>query len=94
MRITFGLCTANQDFYGENEMSSDQELDVRGLQCPLPILKTKKSLAGMSSGQVLKVIATDPGSVNDMRAFANKTGNLLLDQSEISGEYIFFVKKK
>ena len=59
-------------------MNFDKELDARGLSCPLPILKTKKSLNELTSGQVLKVVATDPGSVKDMQAFANQTGNPLL----------------
>ena len=75
-------------------MNFDKELDARGLNCPLPILKTKKSLADMESGQVLKVTSTDCGSVKDMQAFANQTGNALVSQSEESGEYIFFMQKK
>ncbi len=75
-------------------MNFDQELDVRSLSCPLPILKTKKSLAGMASGQLLKIVATDKGSVKDMLAFANQTGNELLSSSEENGEFIFLVKKK
>ena len=75
-------------------MNFDKELDVRGLNCPLPILKTKKSLADMASGQVLKVVATDSGSVKDMQSFANQTGNSLLSQSEEKGEYVFFMQKK
>ncbi|HEY6095252.1 MAG TPA: sulfurtransferase TusA family protein [Gallionellaceae bacterium] len=75
-------------------MNVDKELDARGLNCPLPILKTKKSLADMSTGQVLKVISTDAGSVKDMQAFANQTGNVLVSQSEVNGEYVFFMQKK
>lgn len=75
-------------------MNIDKELDARGLSCPLPILKTKKSLADMASGQVLKVISTDSGSVKDMEAFANQTGNELISQAEEKGEYIFLMKKK
>lgn len=75
-------------------MNADKELDARGLNCPLPILKTKKSLSDMASGQVLKVISTDCGSVKDMQAFANQTGNKLLEQAEENGEYIFFMQKK
>ena len=59
-------------------MDFDKELDARGLSCPLPILKTKKSLNELTSGQVLKVVATDPGSVKDMQAFANQTGHTLV----------------
>jgi tRNA 2-thiouridine synthesizing protein A len=75
-------------------MNADKELDARGLNCPLPILKTKKSLADMSAGQILKVISTDAGSVKDMQAFANQTGNVLMSQSEVNGEYVFFMQKK
>jgi tRNA 2-thiouridine synthesizing protein A len=75
-------------------MNADKELDARGLNCPLPILKTKKSLAGMASGEILRVVSTDCGSVKDMQAFANQTGNELLEQSEANGEYVFFMKKK
>ncbi len=75
-------------------MNVDKELDARGLNCPLPILKTKKSLADMQSGQVLRIVSTDCGSVKDMQAFANQTGNQLVSQEEQNGEYIFFMKKK
>ncbi len=75
-------------------MNFDKELDARGLSCPLPILKTKKSLADMTSGQVLKVVSTDCGSVKDMQAFASQTGNTLVAQSEENSEYIFFMQKK
>jgi len=75
-------------------MKVDKELDARGLNCPLPILKTKKSLNDMASGQVLKVISTDSGSVKDMQAFANQTGNTLISQSEENGEFVFFMQKK
>ena len=75
-------------------MNVDKELDARGLNCPLPILKTKKSLADMASGQVLKIVSTDCGSVKDMQAFSTQTGNPLLEQTEENGEYVFFVQKK
>ncbi|MFA7240274.1 MAG: sulfurtransferase TusA family protein [Sulfuricellaceae bacterium] len=75
-------------------MNFDKELDARGLNCPLPILRTKKSLAELTTGQVLKVIATDPGSVKDMQAFAKQTGNELLSSAEAGGEFMFFLKKK
>ena len=65
----------------ENEMEFNKEFDASGLACPLPIVKTKKALADMTSGQVLRVISTDPGSVCDMAAFAEQTGNALLEQS-------------
>jgi tRNA 2-thiouridine synthesizing protein A len=75
-------------------MNFDKELNARGLSCPLPIVKTKKSLADMTSGQVLKVIATDCGAVKDMQAFADQTGNTLMSTAEENGEYIFMMKKK
>ena len=75
-------------------MNFDKELDARGLSCPLPILKTKKALNDLASGQVLKVVATDPGSVKDMEAFANQTGNALLASTEENKTYVFFMKKK
>ena len=72
----------------------DKELDARKLKCPLPILKTKKALADMDSGQVLRVMATDTGSVRDFQAFAKQTGNDLLSQSQEDHEFIFFIKRK
>lgn len=75
-------------------MNFDKELDAKGLNCPLPILRTKKALAEMTSGDILKVIATDPGSVKDMQAFAKQTGNELVNSAEAGGEYTFFMKKK
>lgn len=75
-------------------MNFDKELDARGLNCPLPILRCKKALNEMSSGLVLKVVSTDPGSVKDFAAFAKQTGNELLSSSEAGGEYTFFIKKK
>jgi tRNA 2-thiouridine synthesizing protein A len=71
----------------------DQELDATGLNCPLPILRAKKTLAGMESGQVLRIVATDPGSVKDFDAFARQTGNELLDSGEEDGKYTFMMKK-
>ena len=75
-------------------MDFDRELDARGLSCPLPILKTKKSLNDLTSGQVLKVIATDPGSVKDMQAFSNQTGNPLLESAQQDKDYVFYLRKK
>lgn len=72
----------------------DQELDARGLNCPLPILKARKALKDMAGGQVLRIMATDPGSVKDFEAFANQTGNELLNSTEESGEFHFLLKKK
>ncbi len=75
-------------------MNFDKELDARGLSCPLPILKTKKSLNELVSGQVLKVVATDPGSVKDFDAFANQTGHTLLASTAENSTFVFFLKKK
>lgn len=72
----------------------DQELDASGLNCPLPILRAKKTLNGMESGQILRVVATDPGSVKDFESFAKQTGNELLDSSEEGGKFLFRLKKK
>jgi tRNA 2-thiouridine synthesizing protein A len=72
----------------------DQELDATGLNCPLPILRTKKTLNGMESGKVLRIVATDPGSVKDFDSFAKQTGHQLLESSEEGGKYIFLIKKK
>jgi len=71
----------------------DQELDATGLNCPLPILRAKKALASLSSGQVLRIIATDPGSQKDFTAFAKQTGNELLESFEDGGKYFFKIKK-
>ncbi|GAB4287966.1 sulfurtransferase TusA family protein [Sulfurivermis fontis] len=71
----------------------DQELDASGLNCPLPILRAKKTLGGMGSGQVLKIVATDPGSVKDFEAFAKQTGNTLLSSGEEGGKFVFLIKK-
>lgn len=75
-------------------MNFDKELDVRGLNCPLPILRSKKSLADMTSGQILKILATDPGSAIDFQVFSDQTGNVLLSLSETSKEFIFYIKKR
>ncbi|HEY6967118.1 MAG TPA: sulfurtransferase TusA family protein [Burkholderiales bacterium] len=75
-------------------MQFDREIDTRGLNCPLPILRTKKSLADVTSGQVLKIVATDPGSVKDFETFARQTGHTLLSHAEANGEFTFYLKKK
>ncbi len=75
-------------------MHIDHELDVRGLVCPLPILRTKQSLAKMDSGQTLRITATDPASVIDFQVFSDQTANELLFMSEIAGEFVFVLKKK
>jgi len=71
----------------------DQELDARNLNCPLPILRAKKTLNKMASGEVVKIIATDPGAVKDFESFANQTGNELLSSSEEGEEFHFLMKK-
>jgi len=75
-------------------MQIDQELDTRGLNCPLPILKAKKALIGMQSGQLLKVISTDQGSLRDFAAFAKQTGNELLEQQTVGNEFIHTLKRR
>ena len=75
-------------------MNFDKELDARGLNCPLPILRAKKALAEVTSGQVLKSLSTVPGSVKDFAACAKQTGNELLSTAEAGGEFTFFMKKK
>ena len=75
-------------------MNFDKDLDARGLNRPLPILRTKKALGELQSGQVLRVIATDPGSVKDFAAFCKQTGNELLSQADAGKEFTFFLKKK
>ncbi len=74
-------------------MDFDRQLDARGLNCPLPILRAKKALTEMQSGQVLHILATDPGSVKDFHAFARQTGNELLSTAEIAGEFDFYIKR-
>ncbi len=79
-------------------MDIHQELDARGLTCPLPILKAKKALSAMHSGEVLKVLATDPGSLRDFQAFARQTGNELIEQQTLPGqgreEYVHLLKRR
>ncbi|MEN9842410.1 MAG: hypothetical protein RLZZ612_239 [Pseudomonadota bacterium] len=75
-------------------MNADKELDARGLNCPLPILKAKKSLAEMDSGQLLRIVATDAGSVRDFQAFARQTGNELMHQESVDGEHITVLKRR
>ncbi|ACV37374.1 sulfurtransferase TusA family protein [Accumulibacter sp.] len=75
-------------------MHFDRELDVKGLNCPLPILRTKKALSDMSPGQVLHVLATDPGSLKDFQAFARQTGNELLSSAEVDRVFEYFLKRK
>jgi tRNA 2-thiouridine synthesizing protein A len=75
-------------------MNADKELDTRGLNCPLPILKAKKALADMTSGEVLKVMATDPGSVRDFQAFARQTGNDLVQQDNVGAEFLHYLRRR
>ena len=75
-------------------MDIDKEIDTRGLNCPLPILKAKKALSDMQTGEVLKVVATDPSSTRDFQAFARQTGNELLEQSQNADEYTHFLRRR
>ena len=75
-------------------MDFDKELDARGLNCPLPILRAKKALTELQSGQELKIVATDPGSVKDFQAFSKQTGNELLSHAAEGKEFTFFMKRK
>ena len=89
-------CTAGLES-ADNEVHSieaNKELDTRGLNCPLPILKAKKALADMHSGEVLKVFATDPGSMRDFQAFARQTGNELVEQSAVGGEFVHLLRRR
>jgi tRNA 2-thiouridine synthesizing protein A len=76
-----------------NDIAFNQELDCRGLNCPLPILKTKKAIDGMSSGETLKMVSTDPGSKNDVSAWANRTGNELLFSGEDGSDFVYYIQK-
>jgi tRNA 2-thiouridine synthesizing protein A len=75
-------------------MDADIEIDTRGLNCPLPILKAKKALTSMSSGQLLKVRSTDPGSLRDFQAFARQTGNELIEQSTLADEFVHVLRRR
>lgn len=75
-------------------MDIHTEIDTRGLKCPLPILKAKKALAGMQSGEVLKVVSTDTGSIRDFQAFAKQTGNELVDQQTEGEEFIHLLRRR
>ncbi len=75
-------------------MDIAKEIDTRGLNCPLPILKAKKALGEIDSGQVLKVVSTDPGSVRDFQAFAKQTGNELLEQQNLGKDFIHLLKRR
>ncbi len=75
-------------------MDVHKELDTRGLNCPLPILKTKKTLSEMQSGEVLRVVSTDPGSIRDFQAFARQTGNELVEQSSGDTEFVHILRRR
>ncbi len=75
-------------------MDIHKEIDTRGLNCPLPILKAKKALAGMVSGELLKVVATDTGSLRDFQAFAKQTGNELVEQQTQGSEFIHILRRR
>ncbi len=75
-------------------MDVSKELDTRGLNCPLPILKAKKALADMGSGELLRVVSTDPGSTRDFQAFARQTGNELVEQSAEGGDFVHVLKRR
>lgn len=81
-------------FASERVMEFDMELDARKLSCPLPILRTKKSLSQMTSGQLLKVLATDPESPKDFVVFCRQTGNELLSSVEQDGEFVFLIRRR
>jgi len=76
-----------------NDVAFDQELNCKGLNCPLPILKTKKVMDGMVVGQVLKMVSTDPGSQNDVNAWAKRTGNEILSAENHGADFVYFIKK-
>lgn len=75
-------------------LQHDHEVDARGLNCPLPILRTKKTLNGMASGQVVRILATDPASVRDFQAFAKQTGNELVEHGEADGSFWFVMRRR
>ena len=72
---------------------ADQVLDCSGMACPMPILKTKKAVDGLQVGQVLKMIATDPGSISDMDAWTKRTGHVLVESEQSGGTYTFYIRK-
>jgi tRNA 2-thiouridine synthesizing protein A len=75
-------------------MEFNKELDARGLNCPLPILRAKRALTDMQAGHVLRIVATDPGSVKDFQVFAKQTGNELVSHAEANKEFVFFMRKR
>jgi TusA-related sulfurtransferase len=77
-----------------SDMDTQKVLDTRGLNCPLPILKAKKALTDMVSGELLKVVSTDPGSVRDFQAFARQTGNELVEQTTVSSDFVHVLRRR
>lgn len=75
-------------------MDANKEVDARGLNCPLPILKAKKALTDMEAGQVLKVVSTDPGSMRDFQSFARQTGHALLEQLQQGDDFIHLLRRR
>ena len=75
-------------------LQHDREVDARGLNCPLPILRTKKALNDMQSGQLIRIVATDPASVRDFEAFARQTGNALIEHGESDGTFWFLMRRR
>jgi tRNA 2-thiouridine synthesizing protein A len=75
------------------DYQEDSLMDCSGMNCPLPVLKTKKAIDGMNSGEILKMISTDPGSINDVNAFTKRTGHDLLESIAKDGDYTFFIRK-
>ena len=75
-------------------MEVQKEIDTRGLNCPLPILKAKKALAEMQSGELIKVVSTDPGSMRDFQAFARQTGNELIEQTTQGDEFVHYLRRR
>ena len=75
-------------------MDAQKEIDTRGLNCPLPILKAKKALSELQAGEVLKVVSTDPGSVRDFQAFARQTGNELVEQNSSATEFVHYLRRR
>ena len=87
------VCLESAQLYGK-DMDVNKELDTRGLNCPLPILKAKKALSELHSGQLLKVVSTDAGSLRDFQAFARQTGNELVEQQTEGTDYIHILRRR
>lgn len=77
-----------------SDKNFNQELDCKGMNCPMPVIKTKKAIDALESGEVLKLLTTDPGSSKDMEGWAKQTGNTILSAEENSGEFVFYIEKK